>query len=138
MAKPNRESQNVVRAGAIEIVDEKGNVRVKIGVFEEGPGIRIYDENDHTRAWLGMSFLDQPQLIFYDKTTTRMCLGLGSDGDPSLAMLDTMLAHSARSLWRRWDEENRQREERDRVRRLKREQANPPAKKSPQTRKAEV
>jgi hypothetical protein len=50
MATQGKESPNVVRAGAIEIVDEKGNVRVKIGVFEEGPGIRIRDENDHTRA----------------------------------------------------------------------------------------
>jgi hypothetical protein len=67
-----------------------------------------------------MSFLDQPQLVFYDKTTTRMRLGLDSDGTPALAMLDEIMAHAARNIWQRWDAENRQREERDRVRREKR------------------
>jgi hypothetical protein len=130
MTTPNRESQVVVRAGAVEIVDEKGNVRVKLGVFEEGPAVRIYDENGHTRAWLGMSFLDQPQMIFYDKITTRMCLGLDSEGTPALEMLGAMTAHAAVRLLKRWDEESQQRAEQDRVRRLKRIQARPPAKKA--------
>jgi hypothetical protein len=126
-APPPLPPSQVVRAQRVELADERGTVRVKIGIFEEGPGIRIYDETGHCRIWLGMTFLNQPQLVFYDKVTTRAILSLDTTGEPRLALLDQMLAHAGHRLI----EQQRQEDETQRAKRATKKRPAQARKKKP-------
>lgn len=78
-----------IRAGSFFLEDEKGEIRARLGVTKEGPGLWIFDENGKTRVALGMAKDGpMPALWLYDKNgKVRAMLAVDKDG-PMLGLYD--------------------------------------------------
>lgn len=117
--KPDGDAVDEVRASRFTLVDENGKTRARLGVDEDGTGLRLYDENGKPRAVLSvdedgtlLAMSDEngklgPMLVtskemtllnMYDKDAkARVTLGVGESG-PVLGLRDEN-GKSVKSVW---------------------------------------
>ncbi|MBM4255211.1 MAG: hypothetical protein FJ147_04870 [Deltaproteobacteria bacterium] len=101
-------SPTVFRTHRLEIVDNKGRVRITLGAEEDGPHLTFYDEQGHIQISLGMHVDHQPTLLLFEHRVPRIELGIKKDGDPTLALFHNRSVTWGDFIKARWNQRDDQ------------------------------